>query len=502
MTFFPEIILGPPGTGKTTTLLNIVEEELARGVPPDRIGFLSFTRKAANQAVDRAVAKFGLSSTQLPYFRTIHSLCFRLLGLRNSEIFEGNKLKEFGEWIGMRVTGRWTEDGLFNGWAEGDRIIHLDNLARVTGVSLLELYNSSSENIRWSEIDRVVRGLKVFKQENNLYDFTDILENYVERGHKPKLEILLCDESQDMSNLQWRVIEKLAVGARRVVVVGDDDQNIFGFAGSSVQRFIDQPGNVTVLGQSFRVPPIIQNLSLKIIEKVRNRRQKIWSPKPGVGLIEQRGSFDQVDVSGEDVLVLARNTYLLDNIVVPTLRRNGVIYERHGHSSVKDSVLHAIQDWETLRIGGTISIIAARNLYEFFTSGIGVARGHKKLPQFLDDDFVNADMLITKGGLLASPTKIWHEALDRLPANEKSYIIACRRRGEKISKPRVRLSTIHSIKGDEGEHVVLFRELAKKTHMEMKIDPDSEARVAYVGVTRTKSKLTLVDASNERSYEF
>ena len=55
-----KIILGPPGTGKTHTLLNRVEEELARGTPPDRIAFLAFTKKAATEARDRAMKKFKL----------------------------------------------------------------------------------------------------------------------------------------------------------------------------------------------------------------------------------------------------------------------------------------------------------------------------------------------------------------------------------------------------------------------------------------------------------
>ena len=49
------IVLGPPGTGKTTKLLSLVESYLESGVPPDRIGYFAFTRRAAQEAIDRAI---------------------------------------------------------------------------------------------------------------------------------------------------------------------------------------------------------------------------------------------------------------------------------------------------------------------------------------------------------------------------------------------------------------------------------------------------------------
>ena len=63
-----KIILGPPGTGKTTKLLSLVESYLEKGVEPDRIGYFAFTRRAANEAVERACLRFHLSKKDLPYF--------------------------------------------------------------------------------------------------------------------------------------------------------------------------------------------------------------------------------------------------------------------------------------------------------------------------------------------------------------------------------------------------------------------------------------------------
>ena len=83
------IILGPPGTGKTTTLLNLVDDFMKAGVDPKRIGYFSFTRKAAHEASTRAADKFKLDVKEdLINFRTLHSLAFRLLGIKKERVMK------------------------------------------------------------------------------------------------------------------------------------------------------------------------------------------------------------------------------------------------------------------------------------------------------------------------------------------------------------------------------------------------------------------------------
>jgi len=92
-----QIILGPPGTGKTTTLLGLMEKELEQGTEPDRIGFFTFTRRAAQEGKDRAMARFTITNRDLPYFRTLHSLAFQQLGLSRSSVLSNTGIAELNK---------------------------------------------------------------------------------------------------------------------------------------------------------------------------------------------------------------------------------------------------------------------------------------------------------------------------------------------------------------------------------------------------------------------
>ena len=491
----PEIILGPPGTGKTTRGLLEVEKELDNGVAPDRIGYLTFTTRGAEVAQARACEKFGLERDMLPYFRTIHSLCFRQLGMKKSDVFEGRRLKEFAEFAGVRITGRVSDDGLWTGYEAGDRIMFVENLARIRRQPLREVYNADDDGINWNEVERVAKALRQFKASHGLKDFTDMLEEFVSERLNVDLEVLIVDEAQDLSALQWDVIRQLSIGCRRLVVCGDDDQAIYRWAGADADHLIDMDGEVEVLGKSWRVPSNIQSVSERIIRNIKHRREKVWSSREGSdGEVSHVGRFIDVNCNEGEILVLARNGYILKEQVEPELRKQGIIYEVNEKPSVKPELLELIQDWEGLRAGRSILTTTVRKLYAHMSVGKGFKRGYKEMPNVEDDREWTLGELVENGGLLASG--IWHEALDRLPDAEVSYITAARRRGEKLlAKPRVKLSTIHGSKGGEAAHVVLMKEMARRTYGEMiHSDMSDEARVWYVGVTRAKEKLSIVES--------
>lgn len=513
----PEIVLGPPGTGKTTTLLGMVEEELARGTAPEQIGFVSFTRKAAHEARDRACDRFGLDRKRFEFFKTIHSICFQTLGMTSADVFEGEAVQEFADWIGIPVTpkhrrrGGGEDEGRLFGNERGDRILQMENKARIQDMELRALYDMDSDDLSWWEVDRVARGLAEYKAARSLHDFTDMLELFVQQAWKPPLEVLFVDEAQDLSMLQWRVVQKLAQGCRRVVVAGDDDQAIYKWAGAAVDHFVDMPGQVRVLNQSWRVPTSVQRVANNIIGSIQHRREKEWSPRQEEGSVRQL-SIRDVDFSQPDILVLGRNALYL-NDVQRQLHSSGFMYERYGRPSISDKMRMALVNWERLRRGGSVIVEDVLRIYEHISSVhnihdeegrvIGQAgsirRGYKELKNFPRDAEVTMADLHTAGGLLTE--EVWHDALDKIPVKEREYIRSCLRKKEVMSAaPRIRLSTIHGSKGGEAREVVLLMDMAPRTHREMMRDPDDEARVWYVAATRAKETLTVVRPSTDRHF--
>jgi DNA helicase-2/ATP-dependent DNA helicase PcrA len=502
-----EIVLGPPGTGKTTYLLEQMEGELDRGVRPESIGFVSFTRRAAQEAKDRAKTKFNLPSHRLPWVRTLHSLCFRALGMDKSEVLEGKTLQEFAKYVGKEISTNFSlEEGATFGFSTGDRCLFIDNMARVRCMPLRQFYDTmeSGDKINWYIVEQFSDALAEFKRARGLKDYTDMLAEFVEQGWAKQLDVLFVDEAQDLSALQWRVVDVLARGARRVVVAGDDDQAIYRWAGAAVEHFIGLQGAmVTVLDHSWRVPPEVQAVADRIIGKISHRRPKTWNPRDGGGSVVQTSQLEEAGIdTNQDTLILARNTCFLRDDVMPFLHKSGILYEYRNRVSVRQSVVDAIVAWERLRRGGEVMVEVAAKVYEQMEVNIGFAWGHKKLPAYKDrEQLVTMQDLKEAGGLLTDA--IWHEALTRVTVEERVYMTAVLRGGQKLTEPpKIRISTIHGAKGAQADHVVLLTDMAWRTLAEAKHQPEDEARTWYVAVTRAKQKLTIQAAQNtQRSYD-
>ena len=115
---------------------------------------------------------------------------------------------------------------------------------------------------------------------------------------------------------------------------------------------------------------------------------------------------------------------------------------------------------------------------------------------------VNMQALTVNHGLLADPNMIWSEAMNKIPDGDRAYVTALLRRGEKFNgEPRITVSTIHGAKGGEADNVVLFTDLSPAAEQQMNVNSDDMHRVFYVGVTRTKENLFIVEPQDfTRSY--
>ena len=97
-----------------------------------------------------------------------------------------------------------------------------------------------------------------YKKAYSLKDYTDMIENFIVSELCPQYDVVFIDEAQDLSPIQWKMFDLLKKNSKHVILAGDDDQAIFGWAGADVNSFIKWTSKEILLRQSERVPRLIQ----------------------------------------------------------------------------------------------------------------------------------------------------------------------------------------------------------------------------------------------------
>ena len=491
------IVLGPPGTGKTTTLLNKVDDYLKQ-TDPDKVGYFAFTQKAAYHARGEAMKKFNLTEDALPYFRTLHSLAFRKLGIKKDQVMQQRHYKDLGKKLGFPVTyADYQEDqgSAFNSDSEYLRIIQLAQLRNITPEQQFDLHEHT-QDLERSTLRIIDNELARYKKEYNLIDFNDMITEFTKSDKSPKFDVVFIDEAQDLSLMQWDMAKTIWNKTKDSFIAGDDDQAIYKWAGADVDSFIALKGQYLPLTQSYRIPAKVHGVAMGIINRIRNRIDKTWQPKTVQGSLQRHYSTDTIDMSTGEWLVLGRTKHLLKDIE-ESLYQRGLYYSSKYRRGTEKDLHEAATAWEQLRQGQLINFKQIENIVKY----MGPKNWHKKkIKGMAKESFYGIDQLVRDYGLQVKT--VWYEAFDDAGQTKVDYLRKMRKNGEKLNeKPRIELSTIHGAKGGEAQNVVLLTDLTQNTMKGYERDPDDENRLFYVGATRTKENLHIIEPKKyEKGY--
>ena len=480
--------MGPPGTGKTTTLLNEVDRYLKQ-TDPDKIGYFSFTQKAAYEARDRAMSKFNFSEDDLPYFRTLHSLAFRRLGIRKDEVMQRRHYEDLGRKSNLIVDYHEYDNehtGLFTTKSDILRIIQL---AKLRGITPEEQFNKQEHTqlVDIKTLKQFVHDLEQYKKDYNLIDFTDMITEFVKSNRSPRFDVVFIDEAQDLSLSQWDMARSIWDKTRDTFIAGDDDQAIFRWAGADVDSFITQKGKIMQLTQSYRIPQVVHDVASRIVNKIQNRLPKEWRPKTQRGLLSYYYDFKEINMKQGNWLVLARTKFMLSE-VEEALYEQGLYYQNKFKTNKEQDLYKAVIDWENVRKGVSINYDQIVRIASYMSNN----HFEKHSLKYIDKD-ASYDMSGLRERRWLRTDKVWYEAFDQAPSRSIRYIRRMRENGEKLnSSPRIVLSTIHGVKGGEQDNVVLLTDLSRNTQINYEKNPDDENRLFYVGATRAKNHLHIV----------
>jgi DNA helicase-2/ATP-dependent DNA helicase PcrA len=258
----------------------------------------------------------------------------------------------------------------------------------------------------------------------------------------------------------------------------------------------------TVLPQSYRIPKKVHTIAENIIEKVKKREPKIYRPTSHSGEVIQVENLNNIpldDVGMGSWLLLTRNRAFIESYDLACYQKY-VRYTTVGNDEAL-SLGTAIRIWKKLERNECILGSEAKLLYGFLKTRDRIKHGYKKVVEATleDDREVDIEDLQTEFGLLYKGA--WKGAFFHRSDFELNYY-------EKVDKfygldndCLVRISTIHSAKGDEADNVVLMPDMTPRTYEGYQEDPDNEHRVFYVGVTRAKERLFICQPMGNRYYE-
>lgn len=298
----PVLVIAGAGSGKTRTLIYRVARLVETGVQPDAILLLTFTRKAAQEMLERAA---GLSDSRCRFVSggTFHSLGHRvlrthagLLGYPNSftildrpdmEEVIRSLIPELGLPKNMpRFPKRNTLANILSKAA---------NLQRPASELMEQEYAQFLEFL--PQINRLTRLYTDYKNIHHMRDYDDLIldlrkllaENIdVRTTLSRQYRYVMVDEYQDTNSIQADIVKWLAHDHRNIMAVGDDSQSIYSFRGANYRNMFDFPilfpqTKVIKLEENYRSTQPILSLTNALMDQASKKFTKCLYTKRSGG---------------------------------------------------------------------------------------------------------------------------------------------------------------------------------------------------------------------------
>lgn len=293
----PVLVSAGAGSGKTRLLTYRVAYLITEcGVPADKILAITFTNKAAGEMKDR-IRKIAPDG-DLVTVCTFHSFCARMLrkyssflkGYKeNFTIYSENDVAKLQKDIfkQMKIDDESTRSNFKHNLSIlKNENMTIDEYARIFDYD--------------KDINDFVKFYRLYQdemQKNNAMDFDDLLINFytliyenqdVLDSIQNKYTYFSVDEFQDTNKIQYDIIKLLASKTNNLLIVGDEDQSIYGWRGANINNIFNfthdfKDVKIFKLEQNYRSTKKILDRANLIIKNNKNRLDKKLFTENGEG---------------------------------------------------------------------------------------------------------------------------------------------------------------------------------------------------------------------------
>jgi DNA helicase-2/ATP-dependent DNA helicase PcrA len=517
-------IYGPPGTGKTTKLINEVIPEAVAKHGAERVILCSFTKAAARELASRLdifslpITEDADPSVEGIRATTLHALCFSALG----------KPK-----LATQYMSKWNEENphyciTSEGGGSGDAVEQ-----RISGSGdLLSQCNILRNRLIDPRTDPTLQDFYTkwcdWKTSRKILDFTDLIEQCIDRIFTPPggATCIIVDEAQDCTPLQLKLIRFWAIQMQEIILALDDDQVLYGWSGVDPQLLVidkeDKTIQKIVLSKSYRLPEQIWSYANAFIKQIKTREPKVFTHNGEVGEIVRVGynytnASNIVDLllhysTKGSVMVMGSCAYMVKP-ACDIMKERGIPFSNPYRATDKAwnpcetkgfKLIQSIRDGEGFHVWGEfiskkffkkdrtkkeleheLDILYNR----FQTEDINLkAASFDLMNDFLHDDIL--EQLDSVWEDKAARVEWFTEHILDSERKKLTYALAYEASHEKPTHP-IYVGSIHSFKGGEAAHTLIFPDLSYAAYQEYCADIDSFIRLFYVAVTRAKQTLIL-----------